>query len=598
VLLLVAGCRYDRDGDGFVGRDDCDDEDPTVFPGAPEACNGRDDDCDHIVDEEADVPPWYGDADGDGHGDPSVTFPGCPHDQGVPDGDDCDDTRDDVFPGAPEACDGVDNDCDGQVDIDPDPPRFRDDDADGFGSRQADCEPFTVLVDGDCDDRDPLRYPGAPEACDGIDNDCDGSVEGESDADGDGVRGCAGDCDDDDPRRTPGKPELCNDVDDDCDGQVDGAVAWFDPRWPVRVGLEATAAADTTRPLFVDLDGELALDGQPVAFDPAHVRVMEQRCEGGTLRELPATFLDGQLGLDRAGDPGDALDNGRGALVVIYDTDGDLATAEVWSGTLELAIYLGGPEPAPPWPTDLVAAGTTLTAGGVGMTVRPDRGGLVDLTVDGQLVASQADAVAGNGLRTSAGSLSAALTEEASSSTRDASALTAFVLTEAELDNGGGAVFSGYGYRRFAGRPELWVRHALITTEPTNIAGPVDRTSAVRPWQMSLASLTNPVATFAPDLHSGHTVADEGGVAWTWLAPPTYVTHGNSDATDTWTAANDLAPCCTGTSGGVPAGREVVDGAVLVVHPYLGLLDAEAWAASLDVAISVSAPEPLVADKD
>jgi len=593
-LLGLAACRTDRDGDGFVGRDDCDDADPTVFPGAPERCNGADDDCDHLVDEVGDVPPWFADADGDGFGDPDAPVPGCPRDEGVPTAGDCDDTEATTFPGAPEACDTVDNDCDGAVDEDPDPPRYRDDDADGFGGVPAGCEPFTVATAGDCDDRDDTRYPGAPELCDGLDNDCDGQIDGESDSDGDGVRTCDADCDDADPLRAPGKPELCNGIDDDCDEIVDGVDSWFDPRWPVRVPVQATSQGPTTRPILLDLDGERALAGQPVAFDPDHVRVMHQDCVDGALTELPATFLDGQLGLDRAGDPSDPLDNGRGALVILYDTDGDLGTVETWDGVLELAVYLGGPEPAPDWPTDLVAAGTTLTAGGMAMTVRDDRGGLVDLSVDGTLVASQADAEAGNGLRTSAGSLSAAHATDATSDTRDAGPVTAFVLTEAELDNGAGAVFSGYGYRRFAGRPEMWVRHALVTTEPTTIAGPVDRTSAVRPWQMSLATLTDPVATFAPDLLSGHTVAEEGGVAWRWVAPPAFVTHANSDETETWTAANDLSDCCYGTSGGVPAGAEVVDGGVLVVHPHLETLDAAAWADSLVIDLVVREPEPLL----
>lgn len=61
----------------------------------------------------------------------------------------------------------------------------------------------------DCDDADPLRYPGAEELCDGFDSACDGrGTYDESDADGDGWRVCDGDCDDHDPYVGPGDPDC------------------------------------------------------------------------------------------------------------------------------------------------------------------------------------------------------------------------------------------------------------------------------------------------------------------------------------------------------------------------------------------------------
>ena len=111
-------------------------------------------------------------------------------------GDDCDDQRGDVFPGAAESCDGADNDCDGAIDdaVADAPAWFFDADLDGAGddtSVVTRCEapgPGWTAVGGDCDDVDDAVRPGAPEACDVVDNDCDGVVDdGAPDADADGV---------------------------------------------------------------------------------------------------------------------------------------------------------------------------------------------------------------------------------------------------------------------------------------------------------------------------------------------------------------------------------------------------------------------------
>jgi Rhs family protein len=131
---------------------------------------------------------------------------------------DCDDTNNSVFPGAPELCDGLDNDCNGQVDDE------LTIDADGDGHTTP--ESCTGTKD-DCDDADPNRFPGNPEVCDGIDNDCDGQIdEGlTSDSDGDGhttPESCTGtkdDCDDAAASVHPGATEIPdNNIDEDCDG--------------------------------------------------------------------------------------------------------------------------------------------------------------------------------------------------------------------------------------------------------------------------------------------------------------------------------------------------------------------------------------------
>jgi hypothetical protein len=107
---------------GFVEDDtDCNDFDRTVNPGAPEVCDGQDNDCDGLADEDAvDQVTWYTDADNDGFGDEQTETTGCTQPPGtVLVGGDCDDGRASVNPGASEVCDADDNNCDGLVDDGP-----------------------------------------------------------------------------------------------------------------------------------------------------------------------------------------------------------------------------------------------------------------------------------------------------------------------------------------------------------------------------------------------------------------------------------------------------------------------------------------------
>jgi hypothetical protein len=160
----------DLDGDGFgICEGDCDDGDPDRNPGEAELCNGIDDNCDQVL------PADERDDDGDG---------------ASPCEGDCDDGDADLNP------DDADGDgrtsCQGDCD-DADPDRS-DLDGDGDGATGCDSPP-------DCDDTDPDRTP--------------------FDRDGDGHSSCGGDCDDSARAIAPGAPEPCNGVDDDCNGQID-----------------------------------------------------------------------------------------------------------------------------------------------------------------------------------------------------------------------------------------------------------------------------------------------------------------------------------------------------------------------------------------
>ncbi len=107
----------DQDGDGWAVDVDCDDSAAAVYPSAEEACNGIDDDCDGEIDETAPTTAWYADVDGDGYGDDASAESGCDApDTAVFVGGDCNDADATIVPGASDICDGIDNDCDGDVD--------------------------------------------------------------------------------------------------------------------------------------------------------------------------------------------------------------------------------------------------------------------------------------------------------------------------------------------------------------------------------------------------------------------------------------------------------------------------------------------------
>ena len=117
-----------------VSNTDCNDDDNSVYPGATEICDGKDNDCNGLVDENI-KSIFYRDADGDGFGDASNSTQACTVPSGYAvDNTDCNDDDASVYPGAPEICDGKDNDCNGSTDDNTETVTFyRDADGDGHG---------------------------------------------------------------------------------------------------------------------------------------------------------------------------------------------------------------------------------------------------------------------------------------------------------------------------------------------------------------------------------------------------------------------------------------------------------------------------------
>ena len=298
-----------------LDADDCDDRDPTAYPDAPETCDGDDDDCDGVEDEDAvDASTWYEDFDGDGAGGATNISQACDAPAGfVASSDDCDDERGDVYPGATELCDGADNDCDGSIDDSAvgDGTWYADVDGDGWGDSadtlvQCSQPAGYVAADGDCATTDAAVNPRAPELCNGVDDDCDGDIDADDAGLADGVTVYADDdldgygdaresssactvetgssatgddCDDADATIWPGAPETCDGDDDDCDGTDDedavDADIWYRDADADRWGDDADTQTVCSAPLgYVSVGGDC--DDSSAMSSPSR----SERCDG------------------------------------------------------------------------------------------------------------------------------------------------------------------------------------------------------------------------------------------------------------------------------------------------------------------------------
>lgn len=344
--ICIDGCRYhiecekgqvcvgnqcaptqeDKDKDGYPPPLDCNDNDPLIKPGNDEYCgNNVDDNCNGQIDElgciKVECTPGEARDCYDGI-EKTLTFPGTQCKKGR---QSCNSTgiwgvcQSQVLPAA-EICDGLDNDCDGQVD----------NDADGKAlSRPCYSGPKTAAGIGACKEgRERCNNKSwsscedeilpTTESCDGIDNDCDGQI--------DNVQGTGQRCETQQQGvcktgttachpptgkvtcipDTSAYSEICGDnLDNDCDGQIDNGCTYqpfsiaIPPSYPHYTALSATWGAvslrDTKKVLLFDRQNDppklthtIDLSESPsgIALDNDHAYVqMPQSIERISLKD-------------------------------------------------------------------------------------------------------------------------------------------------------------------------------------------------------------------------------------------------------------------------------------------------------------------------
>jgi len=308
---------------------------------------------------------------------------------GVEAAEDCDDNDASAYPGNTEACDGVDNDCDGDIDNGVLITVYTDADGDGYGDPDAAaeaCEAGSGLVEDntDCDDSDEAFNPGATEddCTDPNDYNCDSSVE-YADEDGDGFAACE-DCNDADGSINGDADEVCDKVDNDCDGDIDegdatDASIWYADGDGDGYGDPKSTAAACVQPKGYTDNGD-DCDDLDIDISPAGVEIcngQDDDCDGTIAEPLvPTDHATITAALDagetwicvEAGTYTEQIDFG-GTDVVLESIEGPETTIIDGDGVGPVVSFVNGESAKAVFRGFQVTGGAVVDANGGGMLI-------------------------------------------------------------------------------------------------------------------------------------------------------------------------------------------------------------------------------------